>query len=474
MRAHSNNKGIDVSETVSVVFRGQLLPGVSLEEAKAHATLAFKLSPEKCDAMFGGRPVILRKGLPKAELDTYLQRLQRVGLQVEVRPDAPADAAPPAAAPATMNVATAPATNPAAATSQVAAPAAGLAGLSLVPMAEPAAEAPPAAPAAEEMTCPQCGEVQPKRTLCRACSVDMPRFAAAVEQAAQEARAEERAAREGAPRTAAMRAALRDEDRASFIGLSFDQRISRTTFLLSFFIGTAVMIFAMAIPFKLDFSIGSAVFALLSVLAIVVWSIRMNVLRLHDLGWSGWLYLINFVPIPFVGLIFFLILACKRGKEEDNEWGSLAPASSGAGIVFSGLACFIALAIFIKTYGMAMQNPAVLAALGKEVPTARGELSGSAAGGNPLAGFDPQRNDIVLFTANGCKACEAMHDTLRGAGLHFTERFIDRDADSAQDLMDRLNRAGIDAQRANLPLLAVNSKLLENPTPGQIALYLKR
>ncbi|MFT3735287.1 MAG: DUF805 domain-containing protein [Rhodocyclaceae bacterium] len=455
-----------MSETVSVVFRGELLSGISLEEAKAHATLAFKLSPEKCDAMFGGRPVILRKGLPKSELDAYLLRLQRVGLKVEVRPEVLTEAVMPAAAPVAASVATASNATPA---SPAAAASTGLAGMSLVPMAGPPAAEAVATPAADEMTCPQCGEVQPKRTLCRACSVDMPRFAAAQEQAAQDARTEERIAREGAPRTAAMRAAMLNEERASFIGLSFDQRISRTTFLLSTFIGTALMLFSVAVPYKVGFNIGAVLLMALSIIVLVVWSIRMTVLRLHDLGWSGWLYLINFVPIPFVGLIFFLILVCKRGKEEDNQWGSPAPASSGAGIVFSGLACFISLAIMIKTMGQAIEDPAFFARMtGKERAASSKEM------GDPLAGFDPQRNDIVLYSANGCKACDAMHSTLRGSGLHFTVRFVDRDADSAQDLIERLNRAGIDAQRANLPMLAVNSKLLENPTPGQIALYLKR
>ena len=41
--------------------------------------------------------------------------------------------------------------------------------------------------------------------------------------------------------------------------------------------------------------------------------------RLHDVGKSGWFYLI--VLIPFIGLIWLLILYCTDGQKEDNKWG---------------------------------------------------------------------------------------------------------------------------------------------------------
>lgn len=68
----------------------------------------------------------------------------------------------------------------------------------------PAAEAPPPAdpaPAVETIACPACGAVQPKRTLCRQCSADMPRMIAASEEALRNpappagARVEQQAAR---------------------------------------------------------------------------------------------------------------------------------------------------------------------------------------------------------------------------------------------------------------------------------------
>jgi len=42
--------------------------------------------------------------------------------------------------------------------------------------------------------------------------------------------------------------------------------------------------------------------------------------RLHDVGKSGWFYLI--ILIPLIGFIWFLVLFCTDGVKEDNKWGS--------------------------------------------------------------------------------------------------------------------------------------------------------
>ena len=53
-------------------------------------------------------------------------------------------------------------------------------------------------------------------------------------------------------------------------------------------------------------------------LVILVPSIAICIRRLHDIGKSGWWYLINFIPL--VGQILMLIWACKDSTE-DNQWG---------------------------------------------------------------------------------------------------------------------------------------------------------
>ena len=53
-------------------------------------------------------------------------------------------------------------------------------------------------------------------------------------------------------------------------------------------------------------------------LATLVPQIAVSVRRLHDIGKSGWWYLIGLVPL--VGLIILLVWMCKDSTE-DNEWG---------------------------------------------------------------------------------------------------------------------------------------------------------
>ena len=47
--------------------------------------------------------------------------------------------------------------------------------------------------------------------------------------------------------------------------------------------------------------------------------LALGVRRLHDLGKSGWFYLI--LLIPFIGVAWLLIIFCFEGKKEDNKWG---------------------------------------------------------------------------------------------------------------------------------------------------------
>ena len=48
--------------------------------------------------------------------------------------------------------------------------------------------------------------------------------------------------------------------------------------------------------------------------------LALAVRRLHDVGKSGWFYLIFL--IPFIGAVWLLVLFCLEGKKEDNKYGS--------------------------------------------------------------------------------------------------------------------------------------------------------
>lgn len=48
-------------------------------------------------------------------------------------------------------------------------------------------------------------------------------------------------------------------------------------------------------------------------------SISVTVRRLHDIGKSGWYYLISF--IPFIGGILMIAAMCIEGQQHTNQWG---------------------------------------------------------------------------------------------------------------------------------------------------------
>lgn len=79
-------------------------------------------------------------------------------------------------------------------------------------------------------------------------------------------------------------------------------------------------------------------------LAFLVVSVLFCIQRLHDIGWSGWLWLLNLVP--FVGSFFPLVIMVVPGNTGANRYGPPPPPNSTAvkvlcalWIVFIGLFC---------------------------------------------------------------------------------------------------------------------------------------
>ncbi|KTC46056.1 hypothetical protein AO262_20110 [Pseudomonas fluorescens ABAC62] len=80
--------------------------------------------------------------------------------------------------------------------------------------------------------------------------------------------------------------------------------------------------------------VGSLLGFALFVAAVVV-SVQIGVQRLHDLGWSGWLYLLNLVPL--VNSIFPLLLLVLPGNAGANQYGAPPPRNSTAVKVLASL-----------------------------------------------------------------------------------------------------------------------------------------
>lgn len=60
------------------------------------------------------------------------------------------------------------------------------------------------------------------------------------------------------------------------------------------------------------------VLTMIYTLAILLPTLGVIVRRLHDIGKSGWWFLISFIPL--IGSIWLLVLLCQDSKE-DNQYG---------------------------------------------------------------------------------------------------------------------------------------------------------
>lgn len=68
-----------------------------------------------------------------------------------------------------------------------------------------------------------------------------------------------------------------------------------------------------------DLIVGTNIFMYIYSIAVLIPGICVSIRRMHDIGKSGWWYLINL--IPFIGNIWFIILACQDSQPGTNQWG---------------------------------------------------------------------------------------------------------------------------------------------------------
>lgn len=87
-------------QAVNVIFRGDIVLGQNLAEVKARFAQLFKLTPDKVDAYFSGRPVALKKACDQATAEKFKQALQQIGCLVQIKPVDDGAAAKPVATPA--------------------------------------------------------------------------------------------------------------------------------------------------------------------------------------------------------------------------------------------------------------------------------------------------------------------------------------------------------------------------------------
>ncbi|MDP3814785.1 DUF805 domain-containing protein [Pseudomonas sp.] len=304
-----------------IVFNGELMPDVALETAKDNLSRLFKSDGARINALFSGSPIEIKRGLSESEADQYLAALQRAGAKVRKEQD-------------------------------------GTASLSLVASDDhPKVASQPLQPASNstDMTCPKCGQQQPKAAECSACGIIIEKFIAR-----QALYAEAPASDAGATASpyATPKATVAEvlPEFGELKPLSSEGRIGRLRYLA----WSLVLMFA-CMPllgvaagfFAVSEILGGVLMAVVGV-AIAVVGILFGVQRLHDIGWSGWLLLLNLVPV--VGGVFSLLMFIIPGSTEANRFGPPPPPNSTAvkvlaalwlGIIVLGIVAAIALPAYM-------------------------------------------------------------------------------------------------------------------------------
>ncbi len=137
---------------------------------------------------------------------------------------------------------------------------------------------------------------------------------------------------------------------------SFGGRIGRLRFLAWTMVLTLAMLLVIGAAFSLGITwflassstaamIVGGLIGLVITLGFVYVSILFCVQRLHDLGWSGWLWLLNLVP--FVGSVFPFVLMALPGNTGANRYGSPPPPNSTAVKVLSSLWIVMIVLVFL-------------------------------------------------------------------------------------------------------------------------------
>ena len=75
----------------------------------------------------------------------------------------------------------------------------------------------------------------------------------------------------------------------------------------------------MDIGYGQEVSYGYGWIYVLTLLIHLIPSLGLVVRRLHDVGKSGWFFLISLIPL--VGAIWLLVLFCTEGNSEENKYG---------------------------------------------------------------------------------------------------------------------------------------------------------
>lgn len=437
-----------------VLISGQTLTGVPLSSIKADVAEVFPLEEAQIARMLSGKPMVVSSRATADAAERLVARLRSVGLEARAEMLAEAPREPPFAPQATAGV------PPSAASEEL------FALVGPAPTVQSAAagghrDTPPA----ENVSCPKCGEFQPKRTLCRACGLDMPRYLAAQEAAEREARearaAELEARRAGGGRTAH----VPDAAEAALFGLGFGGRFGR----LDYFSASLVSILLWMGFAWLAVVAGKPAFIGFGLLLSSVFALRGIALRLHDTGRTGWLALVAIVPL--IGALMMLALLFIGGDEDSNEYG---PARGEAGGARAFLALMAVIMVSVLSFRSMQDSPEKMLRFAEVMSFGPGP--GAMADASDAEAFpgEPVRyarsNRIDIYVVAGCSDCDDMLGWLHSNDLTPSVYRVDSDGQAAERLQSILGGGG----RILLPVLEINGKVLSpNPDVAEVHEHLR-
>ncbi|AZD69781.1 Uncharacterized membrane protein YhaH, DUF805 family [Pseudomonas chlororaphis] len=277
-----------------IVFDGALLPGVDIEHAKQKIAKLFKSDIAAIEPLFKGQNITLKRDLSQQDADIYLAALNQAGIAPRVEPDLALGTSQPTPQPA---------------------PPAPAPSLSVdLPQAGPTAtsdwQRPTPTPAPEPMAGADTSPYTPPQATV---GDPLPEF-------------------------------------GELKFYTVDGRIGRLRYLawtlVLILLTTLVGGFLTAALVGNGLQVTGMIFLGVVALAFAYLNITISVQRLHDLGWSGWLWLLNL--LPFVYAVFPLLLAVLPGNAGANRYGAPPPPNSGA---VKGLAALWIIVLLLSFIG---------------------------------------------------------------------------------------------------------------------------
>jgi uncharacterized membrane protein YhaH (DUF805 family) len=195
-----------------------------------------------------------------------------------------------------------------------------------------------------QMKCPKCAHPQTKAAMCEACGIVIDKFLARQAELAASAPATVTApsntsspisATPYAPPTANVAEALPEFAELKPFGIT--GRLGRLRYLAWSLAITASALIVTGLAFGVSAALGmnggaslltilGGLLGCVAIVAMMVFGIQIGVRRLHDIGWSGWLLLVNLVPV--VGSVFSIIMLVVPGSAGVNRFGPPPPPNS--------------------------------------------------------------------------------------------------------------------------------------------------